>query len=42
MKNPARIALIMLTIGLLSACNTVEGVGTDIAGASNMVRGWFN
>lgn len=26
----------------LSACNTVEGVGRDISGASNIVRGWFH
>lgn len=25
----------------LAGCNTVEGVGLDIAGGANRVRGWF-
>jgi len=25
----------------LSACNTVDGIGRDISGASNTVAGWF-
>lgn len=37
-------ALAPLLIGLtlaLGACNTVEGVGRDISGAANTVRGWM-
>ncbi|WP_323036923.1 hypothetical protein [Pararhodobacter sp.] len=32
-----------LTISVLAlaACNTVEGVGRDISGGANAVRGWF-
>jgi predicted small secreted protein len=33
------LALIMTTV---AACNTVEGVGRDISGGANVVRGWFS
>lgn len=38
MKTLLAIALALLT---LTACNTVEGVGRDISGGANVVRGWF-
>lgn len=41
MKNTARIALASLALTLLVGCNTVEGVGQDISGGANVVRGWF-
>ncbi len=39
MKTLLAIALALLT---LTACNTVEGVGRDISGGANVVRGWFS
>lgn len=30
-----------LSLTLLAGCNTVEGVGRDISGGANVVRGWF-
>ncbi|MCB1388387.1 MAG: entericidin [Rhodobacteraceae bacterium] len=30
-----------LVLATLAACNTVEGVGRDISGGANVVRGWF-
>jgi len=39
MKTLLAIALALLT---LTACNTVEGVGRDISGGANAVRGWFS
>lgn len=32
------LALALLT---LASCNTVEGIGRDISGGANAVRGWF-
>lgn len=31
-----------LSLMVLSGCNTVEGVGRDISGGANVVRGWFS
>ncbi len=33
---------LVLCLALLAACNTVEGVGRDISGGANVVRGWFS
>jgi predicted small secreted protein len=33
---------IAVTVTLLAGCNTVEGVGRDISGGANVVRGWFS
>lgn len=33
---------ISLALTLLGGCNTVEGVGRDISGGANVVRGWFS
>lgn len=33
---------LVLCLALLAACNTVEGVGRDISGSANVVRGWFS
>lgn len=30
-----------IALTLLAGCNTVEGVGRDISGGANVVRGWF-
>jgi predicted small secreted protein len=39
----ARLWLTLVAVALsVAACNTVEGVGRDISGASNAVRGWFS
>ncbi|PTX01267.1 entericidin EcnA/B family protein [Pararhodobacter aggregans] len=38
MKTAFAIAFALLT---LTACNTVEGVGQDISGGANVVRGWM-
>ncbi|NVO22952.1 entericidin EcnA/B family protein [Donghicola sp. C2-DW-16] len=38
--TPKTLAVLAL-LGLLAACNTVEGVGNDIAGGANMVRSWL-
>ncbi len=35
-----RIILISLTLAL-SACGTVEGVGSDLSAGSRTVKGWF-
>ena len=35
------LALVLAALLSLSACNTVEGVGEDISGGANVVRGWF-
>lgn len=35
------LALTLVALAL-AGCNTVEGVGRDISGASNAVRGWFS
>ncbi len=32
---------VLLCLTLLTACNTVEGVGRDISGGATVVRGWF-
>lgn len=32
---------VLALLGLLAACNTVEGVGHDIAGGANIVRSWL-
>lgn len=33
--------MILVALLALSACNTVEGVGTDVAGGARTVKGWF-
>jgi predicted small secreted protein len=38
MTKTLALVLALLT---LTACNTVEGVGEDISGGANMVRGWI-
>ncbi len=38
MTKALALALALMT---LTACNTVEGVGQDISGGANVVRGWF-
>lgn len=35
-------ALFLSLFVALAACNTVEGVGQDISGSANAVRGWFS
>ncbi|MEZ5752182.1 MAG: hypothetical protein R3D60_09490 [Paracoccaceae bacterium] len=43
MSRKKLIALVLFVgVSGLSACNTVEGIGRDISGGSNMVRGWFS
>lgn len=38
-----RLCIALVAVALsVAACNTVEGVGRDISGASNVVRGWFS
>jgi|GEM_PF-1291363 len=32
------LTVILLTV---AGCNTFEGVGRDISGGANVVRGWF-
>ncbi|MFN4098505.1 MAG: entericidin [Pararhodobacter sp.] len=34
--------VLMLALLALPACNTVAGVGQDITGGAQTVRGWFN
>ncbi|MCW1933289.1 entericidin [Pararhodobacter zhoushanensis] len=38
MTKTLTLVLALLT---LTACNTVEGVGADISGGANIVRGWI-
>tara|TARA_R110002072_G_scaffold300166_1_gene477056 strand:+ start:2344 stop:2472 length:129 start_codon:yes stop_codon:yes gene_type:complete len=40
MKRITLSALLLATLAV-SGCNTVEGVGRDISGGANVVRGWF-
>lgn len=40
MKHGRWLALALIA-ATLAGCNTVEGVGRDISGGSNVVRGWF-
>ena len=37
-----RALWIVFAVTLLAGCNTVEGVGRDISGGANVVRGWFS
>jgi len=41
MKQGLRLAL-LLSVLTVAGCNTVEGVGRDISGGANVVRGWFS
>ncbi len=34
-------AVVLVALLALTACNTVEGVGTDVAGGARTVRGWL-
>jgi predicted small secreted protein len=34
-------ALIILSFLALAGCNTVAGVGEDVAGGARTVQGWF-
>ena len=33
---------LVLTLGALAGCNTVEGVGMDISTSARTVGGWFS
>lgn len=33
---------LLVCLTLIVACNTVEGVGRDISGGANIVRGWIS
>ncbi|MDQ2065422.1 lipoprotein [Xinfangfangia sp. CPCC 101601] len=35
-----RMILLALALSALSACNTVAGVGEDVAGGARTVQGW--
>lgn len=37
-----KLALLLSALAVLSACNTVAGVGDDVAGGARTVQGWFN
>lgn len=41
MKRSLWLSLTVIVLAV-SACNTVEGVGRDISGGANVVRGWFS
>lgn len=41
MTRALALTLIVATLAL-AGCNTVEGVGRDISGGANVVRGWFS
>lgn len=36
-----RLAVMLMALGLLGACGTVEGIGRDIQDGSRTVRGWL-
>jgi predicted small secreted protein len=36
-----RAAIAVALLGVLAGCNTVEGVGLDIAGGARTVGGWL-
>lgn len=37
-----RKLILMLVLTVVSACNTVDGVGRDVSGGAQRVGGWFN
>jgi predicted small secreted protein len=37
-----RVAVLLAALFGLSACNTVAGVGEDVAGGARTVQGWLN
>ncbi len=41
MKRSLWLSLTVIAL-VVAGCNTVEGVGRDISGGSNVVRGWFS
>ncbi len=37
-----KLAILLAALAALSACNTVAGVGDDVAGGARTVQGWLN
>lgn len=37
-----KLAILVAALAALSACNTVAGVGDDVAGGARTVQGWLN
>ncbi|WP_395540056.1 entericidin [Neotabrizicola sp. sgz301269] len=37
-----KLAVLLAVFAALSACNTVAGVGDDVAGGARTVQGWLN
>jgi predicted small secreted protein len=37
-----RVAILLAALLGLAACNTVAGVGEDVAGGARAVQGWLN
>ncbi|MCB1361363.1 MAG: entericidin [Rhodobacter sp.] len=40
--NTRIVLALALMLATLAGCNTVEGIGRDISGGANAVRGWFS
>lgn len=36
-----KFAWIVLVLGALASCGTIEGIGQDISGGSRKVKSWF-
>lgn len=36
-----RKLILIAVLGMLAACNTVEGVGEDVSAGARQVQGWF-
>lgn len=37
-----KLVILLAALAALSACNTVAGVGDDVAGGARTVQGWLN